>query len=227
MDGYKVRRVENEIATRWVLDKHYAHRLPQMSFVYGLFYETELVGICTFGRPGGACLSKGIFGGEFIKRIWELNRLFLLHNKKNEASYFIGQCLKLLPSPSCIVSFADSSVNHAGYVYQATNWIYTGLSAKRTEWVIEGMEHLHSKSIADKAKKGGGRWESLKEQYGDKLGKRDRPSKHRYVYFIGSKKEKREMENLLKYKKKNYPKTKNENYEIKEVETTQLDIFGQ
>ena len=40
-------------------------------------------------------------------------------------------------------------MNHIGTVYQATNWIYTGLSAKRTDWVIEGIDK-HGQTIADK-----------------------------------------------------------------------------
>jgi len=48
-----------------------------------------------------------------------------------------------------VVSYADTSQNHHGYIYQATNWIYTGLSAKRPDYKIKGLEHLHSASITD------------------------------------------------------------------------------
>ena len=223
-DDYEVRAINTKDAMPWIMERHYARRRPSISYSFGLFLNGEMVGICVFGRPGGACLSKGLFGGEYIKLVWELSRLFLLNNKKNEASFFISKCFKLLPSPSCVVSFSDTSIHHAGYVYQATNWIYTGLSAKRTEWVIKGMEHLHSKSIADKAKKGDGRWAALKEEYGDRLGKRDRPRKHRYVYLIGSKKEKAEMRKKLKYTEQEYPKTVNENYDTTPTNKEQEQI---
>lgn len=162
-------------------------------------------GVCTFGKPGGACLSRGLFGGEYLKNILELNRLFvddyiLKKRIKNLTSFFVSNSIRMLPKPNCIVSFADTSMGHNGTIYMACNFLYTGLSAKRKEWVIEGMEHLHSKSIADKAKKGGGRWEALKAEYGDRLGKRDRPRKHRYVFIHADKKVKKDMLKKLKYK---------------------------
>jgi hypothetical protein len=44
-----------------------------------------------------------------------------------------------------------------------------------------------------------GRWQELKKIYGDKLGKRDRPRKHRYVFFVGSRKDKKKYLSKLKY----------------------------
>jgi hypothetical protein len=70
--------------------------------------------------------------------VLELNRLVLKYNKKNEASMLVGKSIKLLPKPKIIISYADISQNHIGYIYQATNFIYTGLSAKRKEWQMTG-----------------------------------------------------------------------------------------
>ena len=225
-DMLSVSRINSSDTYEWLLHKHYAKRLPQISYAFGLYNGAILIGVCTFGLPGGACLSKGLFGGKFIDRILELNRLVINDNTKNAASFFVAQCIKQLPSPLCIVSFADSSQGHHGYVYQATNFLYTGKSAKRTEWVIEGMEHLHSKSIADIAKKGDGRWDELKRIYGDRLGKRDRPSKHRYVYLKGNKSEKKEMLDNLKHEVQQYPKGDNRRYDASYKPTVQALLFA-
>lgn len=221
-----VNKIHPSDTYEWLLHKHYAKRLPQISHAFGLYKCSVLIGVCTFGLPGGACLSKGLFGGLYIDRILELNRLVINDNHKNAASFFVSRCIKLLPSPVCIVSFADTSKGHNGYVYQASNFLYTGRSAKRTEWVIEGMEHLHSKSIADMAKKGDGRWEQLKEKYGERLGKRDRPSKHRYVYLKGNKAQRREMLEHLKYKPQPYPKGENQYYDASYKPTVQALLFA-
>jgi len=199
-----------------LLYKHYAKRRPSVSYSFGLFVDGKIKGVCTFGQPGGACLSKGLFGGEYIKSILELNRLFIDDDVTIDccASFFVAKCIKLLPNNICIVSFADTSMGHVGKVYQACNFLYTGLSAKRTEWTIIGMEHLHSKSIADKAKKGDGRWDDLKEQFGEALTKRDRPRKHRYVYIKASKKIKKEVLKKLKYKIEEYPKGESLRYTV-------------
>ena len=215
-----VKKITNKQADPFILYKHYAKRRPSISYAYGLIIDNEIKGVCCYGQPGGVCLSKGLFGGEYRKQILELNRLFIDEDVTiyNVASQLVSQSIKMLPSPLCIVSFADTSVGHNGIIYQATNFLYTGLSAKRTEWAIKGMEHLHSKSIADKAKKGGGRWDALKDEYGDRLYKRDRPRKHRYIYIKGNKREKKIMLNKLKYKPIPYPpKKESTRYQVGEV----------
>ena len=37
--------------------------------------------------------------------------------------------IKATRKPKIVVSYADTSKGHVGYVYQATNFIYTGMSA--------------------------------------------------------------------------------------------------
>ena len=48
----------------------------------------------------------------------------------------VSKCLKLLPRPMIIVSYSDTRQGHNGYIYQATNWIYTGLPKKQ---VVENI----------------------------------------------------------------------------------------
>jgi hypothetical protein len=64
------------------------------------------------------------------KDVYELNRLWLDDSlPRNSESRFIGWCLRELrrKQPRVIlVSYADSKEGHVGYVYQSTNWVYTG-----------------------------------------------------------------------------------------------------
>ena len=131
--------------------------------------------------------------------------MVLKNNIKNEASYLVGNSLKLLPKPSIIVSYADTNQNHSGYIYQATNFIYTGLSDKRTEWRMKNT-NKHSKTICEQY--------TLEERKNnpDKFEVIDRPRKHRYIYFIGSKKDKKQILKQLKYPIMKYPKFENTNY---------------
>ena len=99
---------------------------------------------------------------------------------KNTESYLIGNTIKLV-NKEVIVSYAEIQQGHIGIVYQATNWKYTGLSAKRTNWVIEGIDK-HCQTIADKYTS-----KELSDLYGDKFKKVPRPRKHRYVYFNANK----------------------------------------
>jgi len=130
----------------------------------------------------------------------------------------VGNSLKLLPKPSIVVSYADTSMNHNGYIYQATNFIYTGLSAKRTEWRIRGSNR-HSRTLTAQ--------HTLEEMQNnpDKFHRLDRPQKHRYIYFLGDKKQKKEMLSKLNYNIEPYPKGENVNYEVGHIPTVQGVLF--
>lgn len=229
--NYSVKSIKNKECKDWFLNKHYAKRLPSISFAYGLYIDSCLEGVCSFGRPMSFTLIKGALNGLYRNSFLELNRLVVNEGlKKNTLSFFISQCFKQLPKPLVIVSYADTSQNHHGYIYQATNWIYTGLSNKFTDYAVRGLEHMHHSSIEDSV----GRYDKnknidkhtlLKEKYGDKLYLKERPRKHRYFYFLGTKKQKKDMLKNLTYKICTYPKGDNKRYVSNYVPATQRLLF--
>lgn len=50
------RKIEYKDTKEILLLKHYAHRLPSISFSFGLFYEGILRGVITFGKPASNSL---------------------------------------------------------------------------------------------------------------------------------------------------------------------------
>lgn len=216
MEIYKVQTIKNQECKEWFLYKHYAKRIPSISYAFGLYRSNRLVGVCSYGRPVAHTLIKHAFRGHYQNNFLELNRLVIDENlPKNSLSFFVSKTLKLLPVPLAVVSYADTSLSHHGYIYQACNFIYTGLSAKRTDYKVKGMEHLHSASLMDHAGRGlrKGKINKLKTIYGDDLYIEDRPRKHRYFYFIGNKKQRKEMKSKLVYDVKPYPKGENKRYD--------------
>ncbi len=203
---YKVKIISRSRCLPYILGIHYAKRWPSISYAYGLFADKKLCGVVTYGTPPSSPLKRGIAGDEYKKDILELNRLCLRYNRKNEASILVGRSIRLLPKNKIIVSFADTSQNHFGYVYQATNFIYTGLSAKRTDWKIKGKEHLHGMTIADEFRGVKNRAKAIREKYGDDFYLASRPRKHRYIYIHGSKTFRKTVKLALKYKIEPYPK---------------------
>jgi len=201
-----VKQIESKLTYPFLLDIHYAKRIPSISYAFGLYDNEELIGVVTYGTPPSSPMRKCLLGENYADKVIELNRLCLKYNRKNEASFLVGQSLKLIERPKAIVSFADIAHEHLGIVYQATNFIYCGLSAKRTDWQIKGKEHLHGITIADEFRGVPNRAEAIRAKYGDDFKLVPRSRKHRYVYFIGSKTEKRHMLNNLKYKIMDYPK---------------------
>jgi hypothetical protein len=206
----------------WLLRKHYAKRMCPISYAFGLYDQEKLIGIVTYGIPSSSSLRMGICGFDYIENVMELNRL-CCENQPNMASMLVGRSLQMLPKPLIVVSYADTKQGHVGYVYQATNFIYTGLSAKRTDWKIKGMEHLHGATIADMSRGQENRANWMREKFGNDFYLEDRSRKHRYIFLLGSKTEKKAMSKALKYKIEPYPKGKSKRYDAGgEVQTQQL-----
>ena len=220
----KVLPIQSFETEPWLLEKHYAKRIPSISYAFGLYENGFLVGICTYGTPSSSTLRDGIAGPENARYVLELNRLCIESSNKNAASYLVGNSLKMLPKPSIVVSYADTAQEHVGYVYQACNFIYTGLSAKRTDWKIKGMEHLHGQTIADMSRGcDGSRADFMREKFGDDFYLEDRARKHRYIYVTGKNKT---LKNAIKYSQEPYPKGKSKRYDAGEQVKVQQLLFA-
>jgi hypothetical protein len=196
--NHYITQISYEDTKPFILDIHYAKRMPSITYAYGLFNcENKLIGCVTYGSPASPRVCDGIAGKEYKDLVIELNRLVLKNNEKNEASILISSSLKLLPKPRIVISYADTSQNHTGFVYQATNFDYVGLSAKRTDRVfIDGTKQKHGRHVISTDV------ENIKER----TVLVERPRKHRYVYFLGNKTERKDFRKNLKYGIETYPK---------------------
>lgn len=197
--GLYVSEITREESEPFILNIHYAKRFPSVTYAYGLFNDNVLIGCITYGTPPSPSLRRGIAGDENILRVLELNRLVLADNVRNHASFLISKSLKMLPHGKIIVSFADIDQGHNGCVYRASNFLYCGLSANRTDLMVRGQEHLHSLTISDEFRGAENRVEKMKEKYGDDLYAAPRSRKHRYIYVTGKGKEKKRLESMLLY----------------------------
>ena len=192
--GYTVQAIPRG-DTKWlILNRHYARRMPAITYAFGLFRDGDLAGVITYGMPPSPHLMIGVAGAEWRDHVIELNRLVLVNNEPNEASRLIGGSLRLLNGPLIVVSYADTAQDHAGVVYQATNWLYTGLSAVAKDLTVDGVA-LHSRSVS-----------RSRNAYRDKVKTVPRSRKHRYIHLIGNRKEKRAMREALRYQVLPYPK---------------------
>jgi hypothetical protein len=225
-DKYSVKSIDSALCKEWLLYKHYLKRMTSISFAFGLFQNDILVGICTFGNAVPNTMKKSLFGEKYMHLVYELNRLCTNDNlDKNANSYFVSNCIKLLPKPIIIVSYADQSIGHSGYIYQALNFLYTGQSHTQLDWKLKGQEHIHSRTLMDEFAFEPDRINKLKQKYGDQLYQVMREPKHRYVFVNASNTEKK---NILKHKKfeiKPYPKGNNRRYDSSYKPTIQTQLF--
>lgn len=205
LDGYQVHPIPYAEAMAVVVKNHYLHRRAPASYCFGLFDEWgSMVGVITYGKPVNSSLCKGIAGPEEQDHVVELTRLWIADiTPKNAESFLIGRSLRLLPPDlDIIVSFAEVDAGHTGVVYQATNWLYTGLSDRHVIWLIDGENSKHQRHLFDSY---GGITEA-KKVLGDRMVRAERPRKHRYIMFRGSKKRRRDLMKKLRYKIQDYPR---------------------
>ena len=203
-DLYTVSPVEKSVAQAIVVENHYLHRRASCMFAFGLYEGDDLIGVCMFGKPASPFPCRGVCGPEESDRVIELTRLWIDDKSvKNSESFLIGQSIKMLPPEyDILLSYAEIAQGHRGVVYQATNWLYTGLSDAHVEWWLDGKPPSHSRHAFDAV----GGVKKAKEVYGARMERRERARKNRYVMFRGGKSRRKELMRKLRYEVQPYPK---------------------
>ena len=224
--NYFVRPIDNSDTKEWLLKKHYLKRMTSITYAFGMFDDSKMIGVCTFGNAIPLTMKRSICGKDYEHLVYELNRLCVDDNaQKNAASFFVGQCFKQLPKPLIVVSYADKSFGHHGYIYQATNFLYLGESHTQMDWKVKGLEHLHSRTLMDEFAFESNRIEKLKQKYGDRMYQVMREPKNKYVMFIGSKTKIKELKKSLLIEPLPYPKGDNKKYNASYQPITQTKLL--
>lgn len=219
MNDLRVTSIERSDALPFIMAKHYAGRVPSISYAFGLMRGASLIGVVTYGTPPSHTLLKGVAGEANAKFVLELNRL-TCENTKNCASILVGRSIRMLPRPSIVVSYADTGAGHVGYVYQATNFLYTGMSSPWNDPVVQGLEHQHHATFAH-----GMTNDEMRERFGDALGFRQRTRKHRYIYIHAGRRDRERLRSELRYEIIPYPKGATTRHETREAQV-QTFLFG-
>jgi len=216
----KVKPIKSDEARPWLMHKHYAKRCPIIFHAYGLFNDKELVGVVTYGPPPTPAIKQAIFGGEMQEVVLELNRLCVDSEQKNASSILVSGSLSMLPRPSCVVSYADTGQRHIGYIYQATNFLYTGAAvAHDSEYIVSGKK-VHARTLASRGITSPKKW--AKENDVEEVKPK---AKHRYVYFVGSKTQRQRMQKMLAYEIEQYPKGETVRYDASAKVATQVHLI--
>lgn len=181
---------------------------------YGLFTKDKrIVGVLVFAGISVIETLIGAFEGfeRFSEQggFWELTRLAMDDELKerNLTSFFVSHAIKNLRKTQyvrAIISYADSRYHH-GYIYQATNFKYYGLTAAKTDF-FEQLEDGTTRQV----------WRGcVKDLKGEW---RERSRKHRYMLVY-------DKTLKVKWQEQTYPKGDNEEYKLKPAEV-QLNIFN-
>ena len=119
-----------------------------------------------------------------------------------------------------LISYADPEQSHDGAIYQATNWIYQGcgdfqLAPTYSLRLSEDGEWMHSRSVYSKF--GSADPKKLPKQIGHTFWLKKEATKHRYIYFLGSRKENRKFHKVMKHPEMKYPKNYKHDIEIRKI----------
>ena len=180
---------------------HYSNNGGSKVWNYGLWHGVTLLGIVSYNLPTRA-VCESVFGAEHFDRVWHMGRLAVAdHVPRNAESRLIGGSMQRVqreyPNVWAIVTYAASEIGHVGYVYQATNALYTGTGGDSTYFIDpDGKRrgtYLSGHVNAERAASmGWTRYEGA--------------PKHRYIYILGNKRERRQRRELLRYPVLPYPK---------------------
>ena len=211
-----IERSKKEVVYNMITKKHYANTWTASSDIYAIYYESgehkffggkelKLIGCVIYGNPVGFRVVKSISEELTDTDVLELKRLWIEDGYgKNIESYCIAQTLKMLkkdsPQTKVVISYADPSVNHKGIIYRASNWLYQGNEIGAADAYMYRYPNtdnwLSDRAIGEQLGTNGLKAVLSKipdMEYKKKL------RKHRYIYFLCSKKEKKRLMGELKH----------------------------
>ena len=131
---------------------HYSKSIPVPPLVkIGVWENDKFIGVVVFSR--GA--SSNLLNPYKLKTTegCELTRVALCKHI-SPVSKILSLSIKFLkksnPKLKLIISFADTNEGHHGGIYQATNWIYAGMTAPTTKYVDKTGREWHSRQVSEK-----------------------------------------------------------------------------
>ena len=138
LENIDVRRVPVKEIRRAIVTGHYSGVMPDATQdAFGAYQFEKLIAAVAYGPGGNSKTFSAIIEGFNNTNARELIRLWVHPDApKNTASFTVSRSFKLLPKEvELIVSFADSGQNHPGYVYQALNFYYLGMSSEGVRYM--------------------------------------------------------------------------------------------
>lgn len=225
--NFAVVKVKTDVAKAFVLEHHYRRNMPKLTKVcYGLFIQSEMMGVITLGwgtRPKNTI--KKIFPKLSTPDYFEIGRLCLMDElPRNSESEFIARVARLVkreyPNVKVLFSFSDGIMGKPGFVYQASNFLYSGFIWTDIYLTKEGYL-MHPRSVKSlleiNAKQTGKKMFWLSDEFMRLNGiKRIKGKQFRYVLPICKRSEiKRLIETAVSPLTKEYPKMKDIEWKVK------------
>ena len=182
---------------------HYAKSVPSVQYGFNVYNDDdEWCGVICYGVGATPNIGKpfGLMQGEIL----ELVRV-ALNGKQKATSECVAASLRELhridPLLKMVVSYADLDQDHAGTIYQATNWIYLGIrnSGSRGAFIINGKK-THPRTIGSMGGVQSLKW--VQENLDPNATEFYTKGKHRYIFIFDKRLRKQWLKQSQPYPKK-------------------------
>lgn len=184
LHNLKLVSIPHVVAKRYVERHHYLHSMPGgTELCFGVISHERLAGAITFGA-GPANAFRMVLDAERDDGLTLSRVCFDDDLPKNSESRLLGLALRWLKRMTLVkfvVSYADPAQGHLGTIYQAGNWLYTGLSDTTPLYDLGDGNAVHSRTLSHEM--GTHSVEYLKER-GVSITKVPQQAKHRYIYLL-------------------------------------------
>jgi hypothetical protein len=159
----------------------------------GVWEESEFIGALVFSHG-----SNRNIGSPYGLTIYECSECVRIAMKchKSPVTQVLAKSLALVkkqsPGIRLLVSYADTDQNHFGTIYQASNWVYVGMTSAGSQYFLNGKK-WHKKAL----------WATFGTNNSKALGAEivDGSPKHKYLYPLD-----RAMRKQIEPLRKPYPK---------------------
>lgn len=181
---------------------HYAKSVPSVQYGFNVYNDNnEWCGVICYGSGATPNIAKpfGLIQGEVL----ELVRV-ALNGKQKTTSECVAASLRELHKINSVlkivVSYADLDQEHAGIIYQATNWIYLGKMNEniKSAYIVNGKK-MHCRNMHAMGGKNSLEWvrNNLDKNATEFISK----GKHKYIYVFDKKLRKKWMQYNQPYPK--------------------------
>ena len=233
-----IRQIDKPTAKKMVVKYHYSQLWTKCSVALGLFTETgkehsffdepeeKMIGVIVYGDPIGRLTGQSISDEIDRTEVLELTRLFIHDGYgSNIESWFISESFnwlkKNMSEIKALISYASPVEGHCGTIYQATNWIYQGNNNRWNDgWLFKFEEDgrwKHGRPIFPYYNSNDPK--EIQKKVTEPFWIKKEQQKHRYVYILAGKRDKKKIMKTLKHDTLPYPKQS----DIEQVEEIRLE----
>lgn len=174
---------------------HYSKSMSSSKNVcVGVWEQDKFIGAIVFGIGSGNSTNGTQYGLKMQNEMAELTRVALAAHQapvSKIVSIAIRMLKKQSPDLRLLISMADPVHGHVGSIYQAMNWIYTGVTKADVLYFSRG-EWRHHRTVTSRGSAAG-------------LPSKALPPKHRYLYPLDD-----AMRKQIEPLRKPYPKRAHE-----------------